>query len=57
MLNSILNGTSSSIELTSIMICIVCSVVLGLIVAFTYRSTGKYSKNFLITLTMLPLLV
>lgn len=57
MLNSILNGTSSSIEFTSIMICIVCSVILGLIVAFTYRTTGKYSKNFLITLTMLPLLV
>lgn len=57
MLNSIFNGTSSSIEFTSIMICIACSVVLGLIVAFTYRSTGKYSKNFLITLTMLPLLV
>ena len=57
MLNSIFNGVSSSIEFTSIMICIGCSIILGLIVAFTYKSTGKYSKNFLITLTMLPLLV
>ena len=57
MLNSIFNGVSSSIEFRSIMICIGCSIILGLIVAFTYKSTGKYSKNFLITLTMLPLLV
>ena len=57
MLNSIFNGVTSSIEFRSIMICIGCSIILGLIVAFTYKSTGKYSKNFLITLTMLPLLV
>ena len=57
MLNSIFTGTSSSINLVSIFICIICSTFLGLIVAFTYKTTSKYSKNFLITLSMLPLLV
>ena len=57
MLHSIFTGIGSSIELTSLLICIGCSIFLGVIIAFTYRSTGKYSKNFLITLSMLPLLV
>lgn len=57
MLNSIFTGVSSSIDLISILICVICSVFLGLIVAFTYKTTSKYSKNFLITLSMLPLLV
>lgn len=57
MLNSILNGTTSSINLLSILICIGCSIFLGVIIAFAYRMTSKYSKNFLITLSMLPLLV
>ena len=57
MLNSIFDGTVSSIELTSILICLGCSVFLGLIIAFTYKVTSKYSKNFLVTLSLLPLLV
>lgn len=57
MLNSILNGTVSSIDLLSILICIGCSIFLGVIIAFAYKTTSKYSKNFLITLSMLPLLV
>lgn len=57
MLNSILNGTVSSIDLVSILICIGCSIFLGVIIAFAYKTTSKYSKNFLITLSMLPLLV
>ena len=57
MLNSILNGTVSSIDLFSILICIGCSSFLGVLIAFAYKTTSKYSKNFLITLSMLPLLV
>lgn len=57
MFNSIFNGISSSIDLGSMLICVFCSIVLGLIAAFTYKTTSRYSKNFLITLSMLPLLV
>ena len=54
MFNSIFNGISSSIDLGSMLICVFCSIFLGLIVAFTYKTTSRYSKNFLITLSMLP---
>lgn len=57
MLNSIFSGASSSIELSSILICVACSVFLGVVIAFAYKFTSKYSKNFLITLAMLPLFV
>lgn len=57
MLNSIFSGASSSIELSSILICVACSIFLGVVIAFTYKFTSKYSKNFLITLAMLPLFV
>ena len=57
MFNSIFNGISSSIDLGSMLICVFCSIFLGLIVAITYKTTSRYSKNFLITLSMLPLLV
>ena len=57
MLNSIFNGTTSSIPLESILIGICCSIFLGVLIAFTYKMTSKYSKNFLITLSLLPLLV
>ena len=33
------------------------SIVLGLIIALTHKVTSKYNKNFLTTITMLPLLV
>lgn len=57
MLTSILNNTTSSIELTSILICSLCSIILGFIIAYTHMKTSNYSKNFLITLTVLPIIV
>lgn len=57
MLNSIFSEASSSIELTAILICMVSAIILGLIIAFVHLKTSKYSKNFLITLATLPLLV
>ena len=57
MLNSILTGASSNIEISSILICTLVSLVLGVIVAITHRLTSKYNKNFLITLAILPVLV
>lgn len=57
MLISILTGASADIDLMGVLICSVVEIVLGLIIAITYKSTSKYSKNFLITLTLLPLFV
>ena len=57
MLKSLFNSTSSSVELWAILICTLVSIVLGVIVAYTHKKTSKYSKNFLITLAILPVLV
>lgn len=58
MLNSIFgNTTTASIELSSLLICSIVSIILGLVIAITHKSTSKHSKNFLITITLLPILV
>ena len=57
MLNSIFSSSTSSIELSSILLCSLCSIILGVIIALTHKYTSKYNKNFLITITILPLLV
>lgn len=57
MLTSLFSDTSSNVELSSILICSIVSIVLGFVIAFTHMKTSKYSKNFLITLVVLPVLV
>ena len=57
MLKSLFNSTSSSVELWAILVCTLVSIILGVIVAYTHKKTSKYSKNFLITLAILPVLV
>ena len=58
MLKSLFGGSiSSSISMESILICTLVSIVLGLIIALTHKITSKYSKNFLLTISILPVLV
>lgn len=57
MLESIFTNSTSSVELTPILICSLVSIILGFIIAITHKITSKYNKNFLITLSILPLLV
>lgn len=57
MLNSIFSNTSSSVELSLILLCSLVSVISGIIIALTHKYTSKYNKSFLITLSVLPLLV
>lgn len=57
MLNSILNDTTSSLNILSVLICSVVSLILGIILALTHKYTSKYNKSFLITISILPLLV
>lgn len=57
MLNSIFSNSTSSIEIQSILLCSLASIILGLIIALTHKQTSKYNKNFLVTVTTLPLLV
>lgn len=57
MLKSLFNDSVSSINLESLLICSLVSIIIGLIIAFVHMKTSRYSKNFLITLASLPLLV
>ena len=49
--------TTATLSITDALICMIASLALGLIVALTHTLTKKYSKNFIIVLVLLPLLV
>ncbi|MBQ9072010.1 MAG: DUF4956 domain-containing protein [Bacilli bacterium] len=57
MLNSIFSDATSSVDLVSILLCSLCSIILGIVIALTHKATSKYNKHFLTTLAVLPLLV
>lgn len=57
MFNSIIESTTTGLSMKSGFICMVVSIILGIIIALVHKNTSKYSKNFLITLGILPLLV
>ena len=48
---------SESIEVTDFIICLFSSFILGLVTSLVYMKTSKTSKNFLISLSILPTLV
>lgn len=54
MFNSVIDGV---LTLESVSICVFVAVILGLLIAYIHMITSKYSKNFVITLAILPLLV
>ncbi|MBR2695675.1 DUF4956 domain-containing protein [Candidatus Saccharibacteria bacterium] len=57
MFNSVFDTASSGLDIKTILICSAAAIALGLVIAFTHMKTSKTSRNFLITLTILPLLV
>lgn len=48
---------SDTLTLESVLLSIIVSLLLGLFVAYIHMKTTKYTKNFIITLSILPLLV
>ena len=48
---------SSIGKVPAVLICSVVAVILGYIIARCYMQTGKYTKNFVMTLVLLPPLV
>lgn len=62
MLNSLFSGLfdtsmTNVISVSDFLLCIVCSLVIGLILAFGYMYRSRYTKSFIITLTLLPAVV
>ena len=54
MFNSIIGD---SLDFTSAGICIITAIILGIFIAFIHMKTTKYSKNFIVSLSILPLIV
>lgn len=56
--NSILSSTTeASLTIPSALLCTLVSVILGLLISFVYMIRSEYSKNFVITLALLPAIV
>ncbi len=55
MFNSVIKTTG--LDINSAVICIVTAIILGLIIATLHMKSSKYTKNYIVTLALLPLLV
>ncbi len=50
-------SAASTLTSGSFLICSLASLVLGLVIAFVYMYKHKYSKNFVVTIALLPIIV
>ncbi|GAA3021298.1 DUF4956 domain-containing protein [Tetragenococcus solitarius] len=57
MLSSLFTEGATDIQLKELLICITASLILGMLVAFIHMYRNIYTKNFVITLAVLPVLV
>jgi len=57
MLSSLFSESTATIQISSLLLCITASLGLGLLVAVVHMYRNVYTKNFVITLAILPVLV
>ena len=57
MFESILNNNVGTLSITTTMICMVVALILGAVIAIVHMMSGRYNKNFLITIAVLPAIV
>lgn len=62
MLNKIITGvfdaeSTTSVSISDFVLCVLISVLLGMVLAITYTYKTKYTKSFVVTLAMLPAVV
>ncbi len=57
MFTSILTDTQGSLTVQNALLCALVSLLLGVLIAVIYGYQGTCSKNFMVTLVMLPVLV
>ncbi len=57
MLSSLLANNTENITMVQLLICTVSSIILGVFVASIHMYRNVYSKNFIVTLAILPVLV
>ena len=52
-----MTNVSGTLEIKTALICTLVSIVLGIGIAFIYSRQGNYTKNYIVTLALLPELV
>lgn len=57
MFTSVINTVEGTLSIETAIICMGVSILLGLVMAIAYMMQGKYTKQFVITLAILPALV
>lgn len=57
MFTSVIDTSSGSISVESALLCTAAALILGFIISAVYMSDRRYTKNFVITLALLPALV
>lgn len=57
MLSSLLSGDTATLDFKELLICISASLILGIVVALVHMYKNVYTKNFVVTLAVLPVLV
>ena len=57
MLSSLFTISTGSMGILELSICIIAALILGTIISLTHKKTSTYTKNFLITIALLPLFV
>ena len=57
MLNSILTTTEASLTVIDFLLCTLGALVMGVIIACLHMYRNRYSKNFILTLALLPVIV
>lgn len=50
-------AAGSDLGIGDFLMCIACSLVIGLILSFGYMNNSKYTKSFVVTLNLLPAVV
>lgn len=57
MLSSLLNQSTEGLSIQQLIMCTIASIILGVLVAGVHMFQNTYSKNFVMTLAVLPVLV
>ena len=57
MLDSIFSTGTNGIDIITVLICSLVSIVLGFLIAIIYKYTERGSKHFLVSLSVLPIIV
>ena len=57
MFDSILNSSANGIDFITISICSIVSIFLGFLIAIVYKNMERGSKHFLISLSIIPVVV